>query len=150
MPRYDETVAETAMDMVAGTIIASTMLRGLAKRQDLHIVVGNSEGKVLASSSLGDLENWEHPYDKIAESKFALTVKHQMPTRQIQGQHPELSGEEGDTFFWGSYIDGGIVVACSGVQAYWDEAYSKCIVAVIKALVTAKQEDEMQKGGHFL
>lgn len=148
MSRFNKEVAKNAINIAKG-LIHQTMKNNVVKRSHLHIVVGNTDGKILAEKSIGEPDEWKHPYKEIALSKFDLTVRHQKTTREIQLLYPELSGEEGDTFFWGSYIDGGIVVACSGVEAYFDEMYSKIIASIARALVTKYQEDEMSKGENF-
>lgn len=130
-------------------LIESLMELEVTKRNHLHIVVGNSEGSILATKSIGNPEDWEHRYDEIAESKFNITVRTSQLTRIVQQVTPELAGEVGDTFYWGSWIDGGIVVACSGVQPYWDEAFSKVISAMVRALVTDEQVKEISNGGDF-
>lgn len=149
MARFDQQVARYAITH-AKPLIQGLMDKGVAKRNDLHIIVGNSDGEVLATESMGNPDKWEYPYDLIAQSKFDITVRTGKPTRIVQQLTPELAGELGDTFYWGSWIDGGIVVACSGVQAYWDEAFCKVITAIIRAMVTEKQAIEMEEDGNFL
>lgn len=148
MTRFSKEIARYAINH-AKPFIQKLIDEGITKRKDLHIVVGNSDGKILADESFGNPDLWEHPYNKIAQSKFEITVRTGQPTRIIQQITPELVGEPGDTFYWGSWIDGGIVVACSGVQPYWDEAFSKIIVAIIRAIVTEVQEKEIAEGGDF-
>lgn len=147
--RYNKRVAIQAVKLVVESLIKLTMDTGLAKRKDLHIVIGKRSGKILHEFSLGKVKKWEHDYKGVARSKFNLTCRNGLPTRIIQSMMPELAGEKGDTFYFGSWIDGDIVVACSGVQAYWDEAYAKVIVAVVRAIVTAIQENEIALGKDF-
>lgn len=149
MPRYNSELAEKATKLVVESLIFAAMDAGHAKRHDLHIVVGTSTGKILYELSLGKKKKWEYPYKKIARSKFKLTAKWQCSTRELQALYPEMAGEKGDTFYFGSWIDGDIVVSCSGVQGYWDEAFAKAIIAVIRAFITEKQELEMASGQDF-
>lgn len=149
MTRYNSELAEKATKLVVDSLILAAMEAGYAKRRDLHIVAGTSTGKILYELSLGKEKKWEYPYKKIARNKFKLTVKWQCSTREIQALYPEMAGEKGDTFYFGSWIEGDIVVSCSGVQGYWDEAFSKIIIAVIRALVTEKQESEKASGKDF-
>lgn len=115
----------------------------------LHIVVGTSKGIILARADVGERDDWAGPYDEIAESKFSLTAETGKPTREGQLLYPELMEGPGNTYYWGSWIDGGIVVACSGVDPEWDEAFSKMGCAFVRAMVTKKQKGEMSEGKHF-
>jgi len=115
----------------------------------LHMIIGDSEGNVIHTFNLLDPCTWPGAYKEHAESKFALTVKHQKPTREIMSLTPELAEGKDVTFYYGSEIDGGIVVACSGVDPEWDEALSKIAVAVIRAMVTKKVTIEKSAGNHF-
>lgn len=115
----------------------------------LHIKVGTSKGVILAYLDVGKREDWKAPYDDIAENKFNLTAEHQMSTRKLQLLYPELAEGSGNTYYWGSWIDGGIIVACSGVDPEWDEALSKMGCAFVRAMMTKKQKGEMSEGNHF-
>lgn len=115
----------------------------------LYILVGLNDGTTLARFHLGSPDEWPAPYDDIAIGKFDLTVEHQMPTREIQQMYPELAEGEGNTYYWGSWIDGGLVVACSGVDPEWDEAFSKMVIAIMRAMLTKKQKQELLNGDHF-
>ncbi len=115
----------------------------------LHIIVGTSEGVILADADVGDRKDWEPRYDALAKDKFNLTVEHKMPTREIQLLYPELAEGKGNTYYWGSWIDGGIIVACSGVDPEWDEAFSKIGCAFIRAMVSKKVKRGALPGVHF-
>lgn len=72
---------------------------------------------VIAEVSYGNPDKWEHHFDEIAQCK-AMQLWH---GRNDGGTdvHPHLLFQ-GDTVFWGGVKRDGIVVACSGVQPYFD------------------------------
>jgi hypothetical protein len=115
----------------------------------LHMIIGDNEGQVVHRFNILDPSAWPGEYKEHAESKFALTVKHQKPTREIMSLFPELAEGKDNTFYYGSEIDGGIIVACSGVDPEWDEALCKIAIAVIRAMVTKKVTIEKSAGNHF-
>lgn len=114
-----------------------------------YIILGTNSGDILAQHEHGERSGWTGPYDKVAESKFKLTVEHQLSTRDIQLLYPELAEGTGNTYYWGSCIDGGIVASCSGVDPEWDEALSKMVVAIFRAMITKKNKQELAPGKHF-
>ncbi len=146
--RFNKDIASRAITN-ALPMIDALIKNGVVCRGDLYIMVGNKNGDVLASKSFGNIIEWEYQYDRIAKSKFKITVRTGQATRIVQLMTPELAGEVGDTFYWGSWIDGGIIASCSGVEPYWDEAISKTLVAMARALVTEKQLKEKEKQGGF-
>jgi len=145
------TAAGTVMhQMVEHLVKPKTTDNGLMPNGGgFYIIVGLKDGTCLTRLEFGSTDEWTAPYDEIAESKFNMTVEHQKPTREIQLMYPELAEGKGNTYYWGSWIDGGIVVACSGVDPEWDEAFSKMVVAVIRAMLTKKQKQELLESKHF-
>lgn len=150
MPRFNENLAAKAIQLVVNSLVRTAMDAKLVKREHLHIVVGkadgSTDGKVLSELSMGDPQEWEFGYRGVAHSKFKITARTGLPTRLVQTCMAELADEDGDTVYWGSAIDGGIIVACSGVEPFWDEAFSKAIAAVVRAMLSAEQESDLAAG----
>ncbi len=136
-------MAEAAVGCVDGYI--RHLLGGsLTSRRDFFLVVGlRSTGQKLAMSSYGIQREWEHPYDRIAHGKFDISVRTGMPSREVQMLHPELL-VEGDVIYGGSAVLGDIVVAGSGVQAYFDEAICFTTAWTLHALVENMVENRRQ------
>lgn len=90
--------------------------------------------------------NEDHPdaekYDEIALAKATVTVETGLPSRKVQQDAPHLY-EAGQTKWGGSAIQDGLIVAFSGVQAVFDEAISKNMIAWIIAIC----QDEMTRSG---
>lgn len=150
----DRKLAQQAAEIVEAQVNA--LMKGKGEENGLlpngggfYIIVGTSDGQMLHRLAIGERNEWTAPYSDIAESKFHLTVDHQMPTREIQLMYPELAEGHGNTYYWGSWIDGGLIVACSGVDPEWDEAFSKMIIAILRAMLTKKQKQELSEGKHF-
>ncbi len=132
-PLFSQQLAADAARIVQEGVIHPMMDAGDVKRKHLHIVIGDIYGNIIYRYSMTTSDKWEYAYDEIALSKFELTIEHKMPTSEIQKLYPELN--LGKTPYFGSAIDGGIVVACSGVDAEHDEMFSKCLAAGIRSRI---------------
>jgi hypothetical protein len=129
----------------------------LTKRQHLAVVVTATEAinprdpeesfedSCYLVTSFGDEHNWEHDYKEIALSKADKSVR----TGKGSAELPPHYLLDGDTVFWGSVVLDDIVVACSGVEPYYDEMFSMWIAAAIK--VEAKRYmDKYPKDRDFI
>ena len=128
-----------------------------AKRQHLAIVVTaveeisprspdkSFEEDCLVVDSIGDPNDWEHDYKSIALSKAEKSVRTGMATAKLGPQYLL----DADTVFWGSEVLDGIVVACSGVEPYYDEMVSMWIAATIRAFCK-KAFAELPDGTEFI
>lgn len=146
-------VARTAVEFVLPSVQA--LIRGnTLKRGDLHIViamqpavcrrghmveVGGFEECIIYEHSLGEPSTWASPFDKIARSKGLLSWERGMSTQQIQALAPHLL-EPGDTSYYGSVFSDGIVVACSGVQPFFDHMISAWVLEACRALCIQARE----------
>jgi hypothetical protein len=146
---FGKKIAEQAIKIAVDSIMTQTRMDGIVESNGFYIVVGTNKQQILAVREDGDQSLWTYDYKKLALSKFEITARNSLPSRLIQETMPELAGKEGDTYFWGSCIDGGIVAACSGFIPEWDEVFSKTIVAICRALVSEKRNLELTKGKHF-
>jgi hypothetical protein len=126
-------------------------------RQELHIVVmnprmkpweGSFEDALLHQQSLGQPEQWDKPYDELARQKARQAWRNRSPNIYQQLVHPS-SLQEDDVLFMGTFVYGDIVVACSGVQPWYDMLISGWIALTIEQLSmheyqTIKQENPTQ------
>jgi len=129
-------LASRAVDIVVPAILM-TMKTGLAKRSDLHLVIGDPAFLsrddisyeewvamgIAYERSLSDPSHWEYPYQEIARRKAYLSWRYQMPTQHLQSSCPYLL-TAGDTIYYGSYYSDGLPVAASGVEPYWDQMFA--------------------------
>jgi hypothetical protein len=157
---FSKEIADQAIHAVRPMLEALIKAKGLENGllpngNGFHIIVGDIDGRIIRDFDYKDRDVWVGPYNDIAVDKFELTVEHKMSTRKIQLLYPELAEARmliqrtGHTYYWGSWIDGGIVVACSGIDPEWDEFFSKVICAFIRAAVSKKVKLEAVAGKHF-
>ncbi len=81
--------------------------------------------------SVGNRAKWPRPYDKIARNK----AEQLWYDRNADGQTDSVAHllYSGDTAFWGGVKRHSIVVACSGVQPWFDQMISGMIADGLKA-----------------
>lgn len=136
MTRFTDTIAQQALKIATPFINQILKQEG---RKGVSVQIGlrqpsDLEYKPLLIEDIGDGSE----YNPIAMSKYKITLETGLPSREAQLLHPEMVGGKGQTKFWGSWIDGFIIVAISGLPPEWDEACSKLICAIIKALLTTQ------------
>lgn len=129
-----------AYQMVLPLIEAT--LKSRCKRQHLAIVVTTTEAILprnpeqvfgndcLYTTTLGNLADWEYPYTEIALSKAEKSARTGKGSAELSPHYLI----DGDVIYWGSVVLEDIVVACSGVEPYYDEMFSMWIASAIKAL----------------
>lgn len=131
-----------AKDAVELTMPSIEKLFERTNRQELHIVVMNPQLKpwetsfddaVLYETSLGTPESWSTPFDQFARKKAQQAWRESTSNIQLQTQHP-ASLREDDVLFYGSFVYGNIVVACSGVEQWYDMLISGWIALAIEQL----------------
>ncbi len=137
-------IANDAVELLRPRIVE--FLRGFAKRTHLAIVVTAVEainpidpGKSFKDNcyliaGIGDQEDWQYDYERVALSKAELSVRTGIGTYEL-APHYRLSG---DTVYSGSVVIDGIIVACSGVEGYFDEMIAGWIAVTIKGLCKHK------------
>ena len=133
-------LVQEAYEMVYPLIEAT--LANRAKRQHLAIVVTATSAiletdtnksfqeNCLFTASIGEEKKWEYEYDVIALSKAEKSARTGKGSAEL-APHYLI---DGDTIYWGSVVLDDIVVACSGVEPYYDELFSMWIASAIKAL----------------
>ncbi|MEQ1849465.1 MAG: hypothetical protein ABL890_02655 [Candidatus Peribacteraceae bacterium] len=130
-------IASAAIDFVLPSV--RKLAEGkVLKRNQFHIVVASRgfspdfEASILAEHS-ENRSAWEFPFGEIARQKCKMSWTSGLSTREIHQLHPQLL-LAGDTVYYGSVVCPGNVVACSGVEAYFDEMISTWVQAACNAL----------------
>lgn len=148
--------------------IQATMDAGLTSRSHLHIVVGLQLSRqedwhgdfqqvhpnddvlndcvIVHRRSVGDPKEWMHPYDDIATLKADLSARTGLPTRLLHTPEYRHLLRPTDVRYWGSVIEEGLVVACSGVQPDFDEHYAETILGNIKRQVQVALLQQEKEG----
>lgn len=139
-------LVKKAYEMVL-PLIEEILDNGTTNRKHLSIVVAaipaiRPSSKPFDKScylvtSLGDKKEWECDYQAIALSKAALSARTSKGTAELGPQYLLY----GDTIYYGSVVLDGIVVACAGVESYYDEMIAMWIAATIKALCKEKIDE---------
>jgi hypothetical protein len=146
MTVIDESIAELALDM------ASPMIDGLIEfevisRGELCVIVALGDGNglfdVLRTKRVGVPEEWEEDYEAIATGKIKMMAETGLNSRVAVLLHPALTSQ-GDVIWWGGVTRDNIIVACSGVQPYFDEAISQTVLSLILAIIEDKVESSRE------
>ncbi len=143
-------IATGAVRQVFGLIRSGQGIFARLKRQQMHAVIlvpvmrmgqypkYQIEPLLLHEMSMGDPGGWEHRYDEIARCK-ALQLWSGRNDGGFSNQPHLLFA--GDTPYWGGVKRDGIVVACSGVQPYFDRMCAGMIADMAIACAHDEYED---------
>ncbi|PKF63305.1 hypothetical protein CW745_00160 [Psychromonas sp. psych-6C06] len=133
---------QLAIDAIKLVTPAIERLFEQTNRKELHIVVMNPTLKPWESSfdeailyeiSLGKPKTWTIPFDQLARKKAQQAWRDGSANVNHQSIHP-TSLREGDLLFYGSFVYGNIVVACSGVEQWFDMLVSGWVAVAIEQL----------------
>jgi len=140
-----EEIAQQAVTLVKPSIEA---LFDRTNRKELHIVIMDPRIKpwesdfgdaILYQESIRTLDAWEHPFDDFARNKAEQAWRDSQANIVAQARHPS-SLREGDLPFYGSFVYGNIVVACSGVEQWFDMLVSGWIALAFEQLMIHEQQ----------
>jgi len=167
-PKYlTREVAKTVVEMVLNGFMFPDKMDRILSRKMCHIVVLAPSVEDARKASYPDWPNypvtpicifetsiskevWPHEFDVIARCKAQQLWQGQ----NIDGNTdsiPHLLFPD-NTPYWGGVKRHGIVVACSGIQPYFDQMFSGMIADGIKAFARFNFEnsDDKKKGRNFL
>ncbi|CAM3143774.1 hypothetical protein [Vibrio rarus] len=140
--------AEIAQDAIELVKPAIERLFERTNRQELHIVVMDPRVKpwessfseaILLESSLGNPQQWTIPFDEFARKKAKQAWRSSQANITNQTMHT-ASLTEDDLLFYGSFVYGDVVVACSGVEQWYDMLISSWIALAIEQLCMAEYQ----------
>jgi hypothetical protein len=94
------------------------------------------EDAILYEHAVGDRERWDADYRGFALAKARIAWRTGIDSHIVQEQRPYLL-EAGDTVLWGSVAMDGIVVAASGADAWYDEAFAGAVALCMRAQAKA-------------
>lgn len=155
-------VAKRAVEFVLPAIQQLIETKVL-KRGDLNIVIAirptywdgdeiewvRFEESIVYDYAHTDPSTWEFPFKEIAWHKCFQSWRSGMSTHEMQTRAPHLL-EHGDTVYYGSVVQDGLIVACSGVQPYFDEMISAMVLAACRALCIQAREALGEGTGGFI
>lgn len=161
-PKYaTKEVAQQAVELVIFAVMSEgSPFRARLKRHEGHIVVlvpaaADPTGQGffldwpdcplrpvdLYQHNIGDPTSWVAPFDNIARMKAMQLWSDRNDDRA--GLIPHLVFSR-DTVYWGGVKRAGIVVACSGVQPWFDKMISGMVADAIIALAQDGYENDSQ------
>lgn len=139
-------IAQEALNIVTPAI---DRLFEQTNRKELHIVIMNPrlkpweasfEEAILLETSIKNSPEWALPFEQFARNKAKQAWREQQPNLATQALHPS-SLEAEDVPFYGSFVYGNIVVACSGVEQWYDMLIASWIATTIEQLCIAKRAE---------
>lgn len=123
-----------------------SFLANQAKREALAVVIldpaSPKEPSVLYQYSFGDPNSWERDYMKLALGKAEVCLREKCDSGTVVTERP-FCLQEGDPPFMGGVYVQGLVVACSGVEGYFDQMFARWIAAALRAISTHRLETEV-------
>lgn len=137
--RTNKELAQAAIELVLPAI--ENMFK-IARRPELHIVVmdptikpweASFEDAIVCQKTLGNPEGWAVEFDVLARKKAKQAWENGRSNIDVQTKHPSLL-KEGDILWTGSFVYGGIVVACSGVEPEFDMLASSWVALAFEQL----------------
>lgn len=141
----DRRAAEKAIGLAMPMIEAAMRLKEVGESGFLYIVVMNPlltpdrcsfEEAILHEHAVGDREKWDADYGAFARAKARVAWNTGMDGHLVQELRPHML-RAGDTVLWGSVVVDGIVVAVSGANAWYDEAFAGTVAMCLRALAKA-------------
>ena len=111
-------------------------------RKELHIVImdprikpweADFDDAILYEESIKNSE-WQLPFNEFARKKALQAWRERQANIVTQSMHPS-SLREDDLPFYGSFVYGNVVVACSGVEQWFDMLISGWIALAFEQLM---------------
>lgn len=134
-----------AFELAAPLINAALTDSRISSEGVLYVVVAKPgtatedfDRAVVAEHSFGSAAVLGTDYRSFARAKARLCWRTSRDTRQVQQQAPHLL-QAGDTLLWGSACRDGLIVAASGAQPWFDEAFSGIVLELLLALTQARR-----------
>lgn len=143
VPLADADAARRAIALALPMLQASLDDKGVGESHCMHIVIMDPckpygscafEPAILHEHSLPSRDRWDADYAHYAREKARITWRTGIDSGQLMDRAPHLLGT-GDTVLAGAIVLDGIVVAASGANGWYDEAFSRCIASLLRAVV---------------
>ncbi len=144
--RSHQDIAIDAIELVTPAI---ERLFERTNRQELHIVImdprvkpweSTFEDAILHQASLGSPSEWTTPFDQFALKKAQQAWRSGQANLNQQTFHTS-SLKDDDLLFFGSFVYGDVVVACSGVEQWYDMLISGWIAVAFEQLCMAEYQN---------
>ena len=149
----DAQTARRALDLAMPMLLAGLEDDGVGESHCMHIVIMDPckphgscafEDAILLEHSLPSRDRWDADYAHYAREKARITWRTSIDSGQLMDRAPHLLCE-GDTILAGAIVLDGIVVTASGANGWYDEAFSRCLASLLRAVVRERLHGSMQR-----
>lgn len=139
-------IAQQAIELVMPSL---DKLFERTNRKELHIVIMDPrikpwecefEQAILFETSVGSPQRWTIPFDQFARKKAHQAWRHSCANIKHQSVSTSALRED-DILFYGSFVYGEVVVACSGVEQWYDMLISGWIAIAFEQLCMAEYQN---------
>lgn len=150
----DRHAAEKAIGLAMPMIESAMQIKEVGESGFLYIVVmdplltperASFEEAILYEHAVGDREKWDADYGAFARAKARVAWRTGMDGHTVQELRPQMLTAR-DTVLWGSVVVDGIVVAVSGANPWYDEAFAGAVAMCLRALAKAGISEARGKG----
>jgi len=147
---WDRDAAVQAVRLSRPLLDSARALAYVGESGFLHVVIMNPlarpgdcdfAGAILYEESIGDPEQWDADYGAFARGKARLSWRTGLSSHEVLALKPHLLQAK-DSAVWGSVCMDGIVVAVSGANPWFDEAFAATVAALFKAVVQGQCDSE--------
>ncbi|WP_354685969.1 hypothetical protein [Cupriavidus necator] len=138
----DPAAARRAVELALPMLQASLRDKAIGESGCMHLVVMDPtlqpgdctfEEAILYEHSLPSRQAWDADYSVYARAKASLSWRTGMSSAQVVNCSPHKLRSD-DTLLGGAAVVDGIVVAASGANPWYDEAFAGCVAMLLRAL----------------
>lgn len=98
---------------------------------------GSFKDAILYEHAVGDTSKWDADYGVFARGKAEVSWRTGMDSRLVKETRPHLYAE-GDSLLQGGVVLHDMVVAVSGADPWFDEAFAGSVILMLRALAAKK------------
>ena len=138
----DLETARHAVELCLPMIDAAMASREAGASGFLYIVImkpgstpacGSFQDAILYEHAVGDTSKWDADYGVFARGKAEVSWRTGLDSHMVQQDMPHLL-TEGDSLLCGGVVMHDIVVAVSGADPWFDEAFAGAVIMCLRAL----------------
>ena len=98
---------------------------------------GSFQDAILYEHAVGDTSKWDADYGVFARGKAEVSWRTHLDSRLVKETRPYLYGK-GDSLLQGGVVLHDLVVAVSGADPWFDEAFAGSVIMMLRALAARK------------
>jgi hypothetical protein len=149
----DRHAAEKAVGLSLPLIQEAMKLKEVGESGFLYVVVmdpllnpqaSSFEEAILYEYAVGDRSKWDADYAAFAKAKARVAWRTGLDGHMVQELRPHMLTAR-DTVLWGSVVVDGIVVAVSGANPWYDEAFAGTVAMCLRAIAKAGIAEERSR-----